>query len=240
MKAYSIFLVILMGVNFALMAYSKMERRIVIVFSVLSYGVFVFAKDLLLSSKNPFLLYILALMILTLFLYKKCGREIFKTAYFVLPWIILSRLCGLPDNPEFGEKDFVILVTSAFNATFLLWACFLLFHQKIYQKIVFWIMSACLAFLFSCFNGIGGEAICIILLPFYPIQIILALAFYPLSYAFFYCGELLLFLILCYEVFFRDPKGSHAEGPQDQGCQAPSQESNTPSHSSQSHPPRES
>lgn len=108
-----------------------------------------------------------------------------------------------------------------------LWALFLSHKNQNFFLLCYFVLLSILLF---------NNFLPIILFAYFPIGIV----FIPFTYLITYSGEILLFLILCYEIFLKNPKGSHAEGPQDQGSQAPSKESNTPSHSSQFHPPRES
>lgn len=208
MKIYSIFLVVLMMANFGIMLYKRAEKRIVIICTIVAYVAFVFwnpiglNRDLLIARGSC--IFFLIFSVLTLFLYKKYGSQYFKIIFFVLPWIVVARTLGLPDNPNFGEKNFGLLIVGAFSFTFSLWVFFLLFRQKIYQKILFWIISACLVFLFYCFSGIQDEIEGTIFFPLYIIEMLLAIASYPITYTFFYLGEFLFFL-LCYQLFLKDP-----------------------------------
>ncbi|WP_305862811.1 hypothetical protein [Helicobacter cholecystus] len=208
MKAYSICLMALMIVNFGIMIYKKTEKGIVIIIGIVAYGMFVFTKDLF-SDEYPFFGYLLALVCLSLFLYKKYGSQCLGTIFFALPYVIFTRALGLPDNPNFGEKELGIYFISGICGTFSLWLLLLKYHQKLYQKILFWVLN--ISFLFLFYAAIQtGENINYILKYIISgigsAMIIIALIFLPIAYLFFYCGELIILLTLCHKFLPEDSK----------------------------------
>lgn len=205
MSLVSVLFVGIMLVSCALMAYKRAIKGIVIVFTLLSYGMFVFAKDLYFDK--VFVWYLLSLVIFTLFLYKKYGSQCFGSIFFILPWVITARAMGFPDSPNFGEKSIGVLMMSGLCVIFSLWLLFLKHHQKIYQKALFVFFNACLISPLCFFSKIEFQNKIFewIMGLFVSIDFIIALSSSPVGYVFFFFGEFILLFLVCYPNFFKNP-----------------------------------
>lgn len=195
------------------MTYKRAVKGIVIIFTLLSYGIFVFAKELFFDK--VFVWYLSALVILALFLYKKYGSQCFGIIFFILPWVSSARSMGFPDNSHFGEKAIGVFIMGGLCAIFSLWVLFLKHHQKIYQKILFVFFSACLISSLCLFWGMEFQSKIFewIMGIFIGTDMIIAYSSTPISYAFFFFGEFMLFFLLYYQLFLKDSKNPTPQTP---------------------------
>lgn len=196
MSLVSMLFVGVMLVSCGIMAYKRATKGIVIVFTLLSYGMFVFAKDLY-FSENPFFWYLISLIVLSLFLYKRYGPQCFGAIFFMLPCVVTTRAMGFPDSPDFGEKAMGSAPTSGICFIFSLWLLFLKYHQKI----LFAFFSVCLVGSLCFLAGIefqknSFEWIAFLYEWLISIDIVIALSSSPIGYIFFLLGEFIL-LFLC-------------------------------------------
>lgn len=151
MKAYSIFLIALMGVNFALMAYGRAAKVIFVGFGVMAYSICVFWSPVNLDwypLLERSLFFFLVLLGFVFALYRQHNSRYFTPSFFVFSWVTSVRMLGFPENPNFGEKGGALLLIGGFNAVLLFWIILLVFHRKTYQKILFGLLSACLLVFF--------------------------------------------------------------------------------------------
>ena len=251
MKAYSIFLVVLMMVNFGIMAYLQKNKKFLwFIFMPFLFYVFSFLLDFYPSLIKQGVFDILVIGFSGILLFGYLKKYSFRFFYFLLCWIICLR-CLTKIIPNEFEQTIANMIIGGVFFVYLSWISLLVCHKSKMQKIaLFCTSSYVLALLFIGIAYLYNQEsilkqienindFSLASLPF-AIPFVGTILSSIIAYPIFYSGEILLFFLLCYEIFLKNPKGSHAEGPQDQGSQAPSKESNTPSHSSQSHPPRES
>lgn len=219
MSRFSILFMGAMFVSCALMAYKRAIKGVVIAFALMAYLAFTFWSRPSLEIDQRAVIFFLALFILTLFLYKRYGSQCFGIVFFALPWVIITRIMGFPDNPDFGEKGLGIIFISGFCGIFSLWLLFLKYHQKTYQKILFYFFSLNLLFLFLLFYLSILEDKSSNIIPekitgwFLSIDIVIAFIFSPIAYAFFYFGEFMLFFLLYYQLFLKDSKNPNPPTP---------------------------
>ena len=224
MSLVSLFLIGLFAVSCGISAYKKLFSRVLIAYMTFSYFAIVFYG---LKDPMKFLFYdgitifFLILILLIFILRKKISSNYKKIILLFFSWTISSRCLGIPNALDFGEKGLGLFVVSGFNITFFLWSLFFLFfHRKRYQKICLVFFSILQVALFAIFKISFEPDFMLIAIPFFYIILCLSFITAPLTFIFAHLGELLLFLLLCYEVFFEDFKGSRTGGSQNQGHQA--------------------
>ena len=215
MSLVSILFMGAMFVSCALMAYKRAIKGVVIAFALIAYIAFAFYNHPSLEIGLGVLIFFPTLSVLTLFLYKRYGSQYFDIVFFALPWVITARAMGFPDSPDFGEKGLGIFAISGFCGVFSLWLLFLKYHQKTYQKILFYFFSLNLLFLLLLFYLSTLEYI----IPkkiaewLLFVDIAIAFVFSPIAYAFFYFGEFMLFFLLYYQLFLKDSKNPNPPTP---------------------------
>lgn len=160
--------------------------------------------------KIHFFWYLLSLVVLSLFLYKRYGSQYFGIVFFALPWVVTARAMGFPDSPDFGEKAMGSALTSGVCFIFSLWLLFLKYHQKIYQKALFVSFSVCLIGALCFLAGIEFQKNSFEWIAYFyewliSIDIIIALLSSPIGYVFFFFGEFILLFLVCYPNFFKNP-----------------------------------
>ncbi|RDU69131.1 hypothetical protein [Helicobacter brantae] len=214
--------ILFMGAMFAscaLMAYKKAIKGVVIVFALVAYIAFAFWNHPNSEISGGVFIFFPALFVLAFFLYKKYSSQCFDIVFFALPWVITARTMGFPNSPDFGEKGLGIFAISGFCGVFSLWLLFLKYHQKTYQKILFYFFSLNLLFLLlSFYLSILEDSF----LDIFPkkiaewlllVDIAIAFVFSPIAYAFFYFGEFILFFLLYYQLFLKDSKNPNPPNP---------------------------
>ncbi|RDU67450.1 hypothetical protein CQA62_06725 [Helicobacter cholecystus] len=206
MSLYTIFLIASFFISCGLLAYKKLINKVIIIYMLLSYCVLIFwhfqeLKGDLLYSGN--LSFFLILTILILILNKKKNLEYLYT----LSWIVSSRCLGFPNVLDFGEKAGRLFIESAFNATFSLWLFFLLFHKKLYQKILLVLFCILQFTLFYIPSDLPEPDIVLsIITPFVFLEICLSFITSPFTFVFIYLGEFILLCITLCQIFLKHSK----------------------------------
>ncbi|WP_126498341.1 hypothetical protein [Helicobacter cholecystus] len=108
---------------------------------------------------------------------------------------------------DFGEKAGRLFIESAFNATFSLWLFFLLFHKKLYQKILLVLFCILQFTLFYIPSDLPEPDIVLsIITPFVFLEICLSFITSPFTFVFIYLGEFILLCITLCQIFLKHSK----------------------------------
>lgn len=198
MKAYSIFLVVLMVVNFGLMAYFDKKNlkkfflsNIIGLFAYFSLTLYILVWGNLNFNASRCVPFVFILVVGIQF-FIHCKFSYFKFSYFILYWTSCARTLGFLPKDNFGEGWAYLFIVCGYAMFVFLWFFFLKNYRKIYQKIIFLLLS--LTFFF-CFIDI---------VIFESIFFIVGFPLSPLFFVFFAIGEILLFVDICYQMLHKD------------------------------------
>ncbi len=210
MSLVSIFFISLFAVSCGILTYKKLFNYILIVYMLLFYSVFTLFNfrglktDLLYDGISIFFF---LLIFFVFILRRNIDSNYKKNTLLIFSWTISSRCLGFPDTLDFGEKLGYLFAIGIFNIVFSFWFLFLFLHQKLFQKIFFVFFSIFQIVLFYLFSfSLESNFMSLIAIPFIYIGLCISLLASPLAFIFAYLGEIILFIIVLYQAFPKNPK----------------------------------
>lgn len=216
MKIYPLFLVFFMMINFGLMAYlQKKTKALWFILLPFLFYVFSFLFDFYPSLQKQEAYYVLPLGFFGILLFVYLKKYSFNLSYFLLCWIICLRFLTKTLSDELEQSILEAIISGGFFI-YLSWVSLIALHKSKIQKIaLFCTSNYILAFLLMGIAYLYNQesilkqvenikefsfASLFFVIPFVG-TILSSIIAYPICYL----GEILLFLLLCYQLLFKTP-----------------------------------